>query len=101
MLKLTAFCPPDQSEAVVATLHDHPRVRNVVRLPAVEVDTGRDVLTAFLSDEAADDVPARLRALQDWEAGDLSLMDVDLFVRHDLAQLDAEARDEDEGDTVG
>jgi uncharacterized hydrophobic protein (TIGR00271 family) len=101
MLKLTAFCPTDQSDAVVATLHDHPRVRNVVRLPAVEVDTGRDVVTAFLPDDRADDVLASLRALQDWEAGDLSLMNVDLIVRHDLAQLDAETGDEDGGGTIG
>ena len=101
MLKLTAFCPPDQSGAVVAALHDFSQVRNVVRLRAVEVETGRDVVTAFVPDGAADDVLGRLRTLGDWEAGDLSLMNVDLIVRHDLAQLDAQAGDEDDGGTIG
>ncbi|MFC2037288.1 hypothetical protein ACFLYD_04850 [Chloroflexota bacterium] len=101
MLKLTIFCQADQTDVVVTALHDHPQVRNVVRLPAIEVETGRDVVTAFLDDEAADDVLAHLRALCDWQAGDLSLMNVDLFVRNDLAQLDTAEDDEEAGGTIG
>lgn len=80
---------------------EHPQVRNVVRLPAVEVDTGRDVVTAFLPDDRADNVLASLRALRDWEAGDLSLINVDLVVRHDLAQFDAADGDDEESGTIG
>ena len=84
VLKLTAFCPTDQSDALVAALQQEPLVGNVARLPAVEVETKKDMVTAFLHDRAADSVLARLRALCDWEAGELSLITVDMIVRHTL-----------------
>jgi uncharacterized hydrophobic protein (TIGR00271 family) len=101
MLKLTAFCPTDQADAVVAALQKEPLVSNVVRLPAVEVEAKKDLVTAFLHDRAADAVLAQLRTLRDWEAGELSLITVDLVVRHNLAQLDAAEGPEDEGGTIG
>jgi uncharacterized hydrophobic protein (TIGR00271 family) len=101
MLKLTVFCPTDETDAIVATLREESRVPNVLQLPGVDVEAGRDVVMAFLHDEAADAVLARLRALRDWKAGELSFINVDLVVRHDLAQLDIAEGDEEEGGTIG
>jgi uncharacterized hydrophobic protein (TIGR00271 family) len=101
MLKLTAFCPADASDAVVYALQQEPLVSHVVRLPAVETEAGKDMVIAFLRDQASDSVLARLRAVRDWEAGELSFIAVDMVVRHDLAQLDAaEVPGEEEG-TLG
>ncbi len=69
MLKLTVFCPPDQTDAVVAALREGPKVYNVVRLPGVDLETGGDMVTAFVGDEAVDDLLARLRAVREWQAG--------------------------------
>ena len=101
MLKLTALCPPDQTSAVVAALGEQPKARNVIRLPAAEVETGKDVVMAFVQADAADTVLAHLRAIRDWQAGELSFIHVDMVVRHDLAQLDAPADGEEEGGTIG
>jgi uncharacterized hydrophobic protein (TIGR00271 family) len=100
MFKLTAICPPDQTSAVVAALGQQPEARNVIRLPAAEVETGKDVVMAFLHDDAADAVFGHLRAIRDWQAGELSIIHVDMVVRHDLAQLDADSGEE-EGGTIG
>lgn len=101
MLKLTAFCPPDQTDAVVSALREDPKVYNVVRLPGVDLETGGDMVTAFVGDEAVDDLLARLRAVREWQATELSFIHVDLIVRHDLARLDPDGGDEDEGGTIG
>jgi uncharacterized hydrophobic protein (TIGR00271 family) len=101
MFKLTVFCPADQTDAVVDTLRVEPSVRNVLMLAEADVVDGRDVVVAYLHQEARDAVLARLRTLRTWEAGDLSVINVDLVVRHDLAQLDAAEGDEDESGTIG
>ena len=53
--------------AVVAALQDGRDVHNVVRLPEVNLETGGDMVTAFVRDEAVDDVLAvrRLEAAAD------------------------------------
>ena len=101
MLKLTAFCPDDESDRVVYALQQEPLVSNVVRLAAVETVASKDMVTAFLHDRASDTVLARLRTLRAWEAGELSLIAVDMVVRHDLAQLDADEGPGDEEGTIG
>jgi uncharacterized hydrophobic protein (TIGR00271 family) len=101
MLKLIAFCPDDGSDAVVNALQKEPLVSNVVRLAAVETEASKDMVTAFLHDRASDTVLAHLRALRDWEAGELSFVAVDMVARHDLAQLDAAEEHGDEGGTIG
>ena len=101
MLRLTAFCPSDETDAVVTALQEEPRVHNVVRLPAVNLETGGDMVTASVRDGAVDGVLARLREVREWRAGDLSFTKVDLIARHDLARLDLADGDEDEGQTIG
>ena len=101
MQKLTAFCPAENTDEVVAALQQEPLVSNVVCLPAVEVEASKDLVMAFLHDRAVDAVLAQLRTLRDWEAGALSLITVDMIVRHDLAQVEAAGGPGDEGDIIG
>lgn len=101
MLKLTVFCPSDETDAVVTALQGEPKVHDVVRLPEVNLETGGDMVTAFVRDEAVDDVLARLRGVREWQARELSFIKVDLIARHDLAQLDLAEGDKDEGKTIG
>ena len=100
MLKLTAFCPMDPTEAVVAALREQSGVKNVFRLPAADVEAGRDVVMAYVPSEAVDAVLGRLRALREWQVGDLSFINVDLVVRHDLAQVDAQEGVGEAADTI-
>jgi uncharacterized hydrophobic protein (TIGR00271 family) len=93
MLRLTALCPPDQTEAVVALLQEQPDTENVLCMRGVEVESGYDMVTAFVPRGAIDVVLARLRSLRRWGAGELTLLDVDLVVRED--------DDGDEEETIG
>lgn len=83
MLRLTALCPPDQTESVVAVLQGQPDTKNVLCMRGVEVGSGHDMVTAFVPRGAIDVVLERLRALRRWAAGELTLLDVDLVVRED------------------
>jgi uncharacterized hydrophobic protein (TIGR00271 family) len=83
MLRLTALCPPDQTEAIVAALQEQPDTQNVLCMRGVEVESGHDMVTAFVPRGAIDVVLERLRALRRWGAGELTLLDVDLVVRED------------------
>jgi uncharacterized hydrophobic protein (TIGR00271 family) len=78
MLRLTALCPPDQTEAIVAALQEQPDTQNVLCMRGVEVESGHDMVTAFVPRGAIDVVLERLRALRRWGAGELTLLDVDL-----------------------
>jgi uncharacterized hydrophobic protein (TIGR00271 family) len=92
MLRLTALCPPDQTEAVVALLQEQPDTENVLCMRGVEVESGHDMVTAFVPRGSIDAVLARLRALRRWRGGELTLLDVDLVVREDEG---------DEEETIG
>lgn len=46
MLKLTAHCPADQTQGVIALLREEPHVRNVTHMQGVEVSSGGDVVMA-------------------------------------------------------
>jgi hypothetical protein len=48
MLKPTIFCPPDQTDAVLAALREDQKVCNFLRPLAVEVEAGRDVVMAYV-----------------------------------------------------
>ena len=101
MLRVTAFCPTDQAEAVIALLREEPQVRKVIRMPGVHVSDGGDVVMAFLPSEASAAVLERLRALRHWEPGDLSFINVDLFMGHD-GVVDTAGDDEGEAEgTIG
>jgi uncharacterized hydrophobic protein (TIGR00271 family) len=99
MLKLTAYCPADKAQAVIAFLREEPRVRNVTHMQGVEVSSGGDVVMAFLPNDIADGLLDRLRTLRHWAPGELSFMKVDLFVRSPAGGVGAAEGDE-EADTI-
>jgi hypothetical protein len=43
MHRLTALCPPDQTEAVVAALREAPDTETVLCMRGVEVESGQDI----------------------------------------------------------
>ena len=97
MYKLTAICPPDMTKKVKALLQEEPETSNIVTMQAVVADAEKDVVTAFVRREATDVVIGHLRTLRQWDAGELSFIEVDLEVHRDLKQLD----EDEEDDTIG
>ena len=88
MYKLTAICPPDTTKKVQALLQEEPETSNILTMQAVVADTEKDVVTVFVRREATDVVIGHLRTLRQWDAGELSFIEVDLEVHRDLKQLD-------------
>jgi len=66
VLRLTALCPPDQTEAVVAALREAPDTETVLCVCGVEVETGHDMVTAFIPRGSIAVVLGCLRALRRW-----------------------------------
>ena len=101
MLKLTVFCPPDQTDAVVAALREGPE--GLQCRPAAGSRPGDrrghgDGLCRRRGGGRSPGAPARCPRVAGRE---LSFIHVDLIVRHDLAQLDPDGSDGDEDGTIG
>jgi uncharacterized hydrophobic protein (TIGR00271 family) len=100
MYKLTVNCSPDRTDEVVAMLKAEPRVSNVLVVQAVAKNVRMDIVTALIQRSLIDILLENLRTLGEWGPGELSLIEVDYAVRHDLEQLDVE-KDDDEQDILG
>jgi len=98
MYKLTANCSPDRTDEVVATLEGQARVGNVLVVQAVAGNDRTDIVTALIQRGVIDVVLERLRSVGEWGPGELSIIEVDYAVRHDLEQREAE---DDEQDILG
>lgn len=102
MYKLTAICPTDISDDVISVLREEPDARSVFRMTTTVDDDKKDVVTAYVQRGATDLVIEHLRKLRQWDAGELSFIELDMAVRRDLGKLDAGEEDDDgEEDTLG
>lgn len=99
MYQLTAICTPDQTDTVLKLLQATPQIENVICQYGVEVRSGKDVVTAFVHREAADEVLARLRRIRSWQRGELYLNDIDLALSGE-GELDSSDDSEEEDDTL-
>lgn len=100
MYKLTANCSPDRTEQVVAMLEGQPRVSNVLFVQAAAGDIRTDIVTALVQRGVIDVVLEHLRSVGEWGPGELSIIEVDYAVRHDLEQREVDTGD-DEQDILG
>lgn len=99
MHKLSAICPTDKTDAVVSSLQEMPAVDSVICMRGVEIG-GRDVVTAYVHREAADEVLKRLRAFHAWGRGELFIINVDLVVRGESEFVDTAEEEPEEEDTM-
>jgi hypothetical protein len=76
MYKLTAICPTEDTDAVLAALQEARGVSKVMRTRSVAGDTEVDVITAYVQRRSSDVVLQRLRRQRCWESGDITLIDV-------------------------
>ena len=100
MYKLTANCSPDRTDEVVAMLEGEPRVSNVLVVQAAAGNDRTDIVTALIQRGVIDVVLERLRSVGEWGSGELSIIEVDYAVRHDLEQREVDKED-DEQDILG
>jgi len=100
MYKLTANCSPDRTDEVVAMLEGEPRVSNVLVVQAAVGNDRTDIVTALIQRGVIDVVLERLRSVGEWGSGELSIIEVDYAVRHDLEQREVDKED-DEQDILG
>ena len=101
MYKLTAICPPDKTEAILAVLKDDPQVSNVLSTRAVDAESDKDIVTGFIRRESIDVILENLRSIRQWEAGELSFIEVDFAVRRDLERLEVDEQEEEGEDIIG
>jgi len=100
MYKLTANCSPERTVDVFSLLESEPGVSNVLVLQAAAGEVQKEIVTALIQRSAFDIVLEHLRNVGEWGPGELSIIEVDYAVRHDLKQHDV-VKDDDDQDILG
>jgi uncharacterized hydrophobic protein (TIGR00271 family) len=99
--KLTVNCSPETTQEIVSLLEAEPDVSNVLVIQAVADKLRRDIITALVHREAIDIIIDQLRTLQDWQAGELSFIEVDYAVRRNLEQVETGENEDEAEDIIG
>lgn len=101
MYKLTVYCQPDERNAVAALLEGNPHASSVISVEAIAGNAQKDIVTAFIQREAIDFVLEQLRTLQDWQPGELSLIEVDYAVNRKFEQIEIGEEGDEAEDIMG
>lgn len=100
LYKLTAICPREDTDAVLAALEEGHGASKVMRTRSVAGDTEVDVITAYVQRRSSDAVLGRLRRLRRWESGDITLIDVAMIGTGELDVDDVPEKEEGDDDEL-